>query len=49
MTVVENVSHVLVPINRTGGDLSRNTVLRASSRDGTAIGEYTYIYICTLQ
>ena len=43
VTVIENVGSVLVPINRTGGDLSRNTVIRASSRDGTAIGEYIAI------
>ena len=48
VTVVENVGRVLVPINRTGGDLSRNTVVRASSRDGTAIGEYIYIAIISI-
>ena len=36
VTVFENVGTVVIPINRTGGDLSRNTVIRASSRDVTA-------------
>ena len=36
VTVRENVGTVVVPINRTGGDLSRNTVIRATSRDVTA-------------
>ena len=36
VTVFENVGTVVIPINRTGGDLSRSTVIRASSRDVTA-------------
>ncbi len=41
ITVVESVGTVRIPINRTGGDLSRQSVIRANSRDvtGEAQGE----------
>ena len=42
VTVFESVGTVQIPINRTGGDLSLVSVIRATSRDvpGQAIGEY---------
>ena len=41
ITVLESVGTVWIPINRTGGDLSRQSVIRAVSRDvpGQAVGE----------
>ncbi len=33
VTVLESVGVVRIPINRTGGDLSLQTVIRANSRD----------------
>ena len=42
ITVLESVGTVQIPINRTGGDLSRGSVICAKSRDvpGQAVGEY---------
>ena len=39
ITVLESVGTVRIPINRTGGDLSLVSVIRAVSRDVTAIGK----------
>ena len=39
ITVLESVGTVRIPINRTGGDLSLTSVIRAFSRDVTAIGK----------
>ena len=41
VTVLESAGTVRIPINRTGGDLSRLSVIRANSRDvpGQAVGE----------
>ena len=39
VTVLESVGVVRIPINRTGGDLSFESVIRATSNDGSAIGE----------
>ena len=41
ITVLESAGTVEIPINRTGGDLSRVSVIRATSRDvpGQAVGE----------
>ena len=39
VTVFENVGSVTVPIRRTAGDLTRNTVIRATTRDSTAVGK----------
>ena len=41
VTVLESVGSVRIPINRTGGDLSRLSVIRANSRDvpGQAVSE----------
>ena len=39
VVVFEDIGNVTIPLNRTGGDLSRNSVIRATSRDGTAQGE----------
>ena len=38
-TVFENVGSVTVRIERTAGDLTRNTVIRATTQDSTAIGK----------
>ena len=42
ITVLESAGTVAIPINRTGGDLSRTSAIRANSRDvpGQAVGEY---------
>ena len=42
ITVLESVGIVQIPINRTGGDLSHVSVIRANSRDvpGQAVGEW---------
>ena len=42
ITVLESVGTVTIPINRTGGDISLVSVIRATSRDvpGEAVGEY---------
>ena len=42
ITVFENVGIVNITVNRTGGDLSRHSVIFAKSRDipGQAVGEY---------
>ena len=39
VTVLESVGYVRIPINRTGGDLSLVSVIRASSRDASALGK----------
>jgi hypothetical protein len=39
VTVLESVGTVRIPINRTGGDLSLQTVIRASSRNVFAQSE----------
>ena len=44
VTVLESVGVVTIPINRTGGDLSLRSAIRASSRDVSASGEYIIIY-----
>ena len=38
VTVPESIGIVTIPINRTGGDLSLTSVIRANSRDVTAQG-----------
>ena len=50
ITVLESAGTVRIPINRTGGDLSRLSVIRASSRDvpGQAVGE-CYWYSSTTE
>ena len=42
ITVLESVGTVTIPINRTGGDISLVSVIRATSRDvpGEAVGKY---------
>ena len=39
VTVLESVGNVMIPINRTGGDLSLLSVVRAFSRDASALGK----------
>ena len=47
ITVLESAGTVAIPINRTGGDLSRTSAIRANSRDvpGQAVGEYINIKV----
>ena len=48
VTVLESVGTVTIPINRTGGDLSRGSVIRATSRDVSAVGKLTnLINLCS--
>ena len=39
VTVLESVGIIQIPINRTGGDLSLLSIVRANSRDASAFGE----------
>ena len=39
VTVLESVGVIQIPINRTDGDLSLLSSIRANSRDASALGE----------
>ena len=48
VTVFENVGTVTIRLNRTGGDLSLRSVIRATSRDVTATGLLFMSYLITV-